>query len=131
MIEIDRSLPIPVIELDLGPFSVTEPMLDAIAVDLLDVLATIEPPQVIIDLGPTHHLGSKAVSVLLRAWRDLLKRKGRLVFCRMNAYSREVLRTMQLDRHWEIYATREEALYALQPRGPRPRPANGGLPAAT
>src|SRR5262245_21013439 len=66
MIDIDRSLPIPVIELDLGPFSVTEPMLDAIAVDLQDVLASIEPPQVIIDLGPTHHLGSKAISVLVR-----------------------------------------------------------------
>jgi anti-anti-sigma regulatory factor len=125
MIEIDRSLPIPVLQLDLGPFSVTEPMLDAIAVDLLDVLESLEPPLVILDLGPTHHLGSKAISVLVRAWRDIMKRKGRLVFCQMNAYSREVLRTMRLDRHWEIYATREEALYALQPRALRTRPSNG------
>jgi anti-anti-sigma regulatory factor len=120
MIDIDRNLGIPVIELDLGPFSVTEPMLDAIAVDLLDVLANIDPPLVILDLGPTHHLGSKAISVLVRAWRDLMKRRGRLVFCRMNAYSREVLRTLQLDRHWEIYTTREEALYAIQPKAKKP-----------
>jgi anti-anti-sigma regulatory factor len=125
MITIDRSQAIPVIELDLGPFSVTEPMLDAIAIELMEIVTALDPPRVIMDLGPTHHLGSKAISVLVQAWRDLLRRKGRLVFCCMNAYSREVLRTLQLDRHWEIYPTREEALYAMQPR---PKKGDGPLP---
>jgi anti-anti-sigma regulatory factor len=90
-------------------------MLEAISIELSDVIRSIDPPLLIIDLGPTHHLGSRAVSVLLLAWRQLKGRKGRMAVCQLNPYSREVLRTMRLDRHWEIYGTREEAMYALRP----------------
>jgi anti-anti-sigma factor len=115
MLDVDKTGELPVVRLDLGPFSVTEPMLDAISIELSDVIRSIDPPLLVIDLGPTHHLGSRAVSVLVLAWRQLKSRKGRMAVCQLNPYSREVLRTMQLDRHWEIYATREEAMYALRP----------------
>ena len=113
MIDIDRSGDIPVIKLDLGPFSVTETMLDAIGIDLLELVREIERPVVILDLSPTHHLGSKAIGVLLDAWKTIRQRKGRIAICELNAYSREILRTMRLDLHWEIYRTKAEAAKAL------------------
>jgi anti-anti-sigma factor len=119
MLELDATVATPLVRLDLGPFTVTEPMLDAIRVELLALIASLDPPLLVIDLGPTHHLGSKAVSVLVEAWRAIRARKGRVVFCGLNPYSREVLRTMQLDRHWEIYPSRDEAVYALKPREKR------------
>ncbi|MEX2185364.1 MAG: STAS domain-containing protein [Pirellulales bacterium] len=114
MIDLDTTADVSAITLDLGPFSVTEIMLDSIGVELIEMLADIEPPVVIIDLSPTHHLGSKAVSILVNAWRTTRARKGRLAFCRLNPYSREVLRTLHLDRHWEVYDTREDAVRAMR-----------------
>ncbi len=114
MIDLDTTDDVSAITLDLGPFSVTEMMLDSIGVELIEMLGTIEPPVVIIDLSPTHHLGSKAVSILVNAWRTTRGRKGRLAFCRLNPYSREVLRTLHLDRHWEVYETREDAVAAMR-----------------
>ena len=114
MIDRDTTAGVNVIRVDLGPFSVTEMMLDSIGAELIEILATIEPPVVIIDLSPTHHLGSKAVSILANAWRTTRGRKGRMAFCGLNPYSREVLRTLHLDRHWEVYATREDAAKTLR-----------------
>ncbi len=114
MIEASFNDDVPVIQLDLGPFTVTEVMLDSIGLELHELLTTIEPPVVVIDLATTHHLGSKAVSILVEAWRQLRARKGRIAFCRLNPYSREILRTLHLDRHWEVYDTRENAISALR-----------------
>ena len=114
MIDLDTSGDVSVIQLDLGPFSVTEIMLDSIGVELVEMLTKLDPPVAVIDLSATHHLGSKAVSILVNAWRITRGRKGRIAFCRLNPYSREILRTLQLDRHWEVYETREEAVRTLK-----------------
>jgi anti-anti-sigma regulatory factor len=114
MIDLDTTGDVSVIQLDLGPFSVTEIMLDSIGVELIEMLTSVDPPVVVIDLSPTHHLGSKAVSILVNAWRTARGRKGRIAFCRLNPYSREILRTLQLDRHWEVYESRDEAIRALK-----------------
>lgn len=113
MIDIDRSRRTPVIVLDLGPFTVTEVMLDTIGVDLGDFFRALTPPVAVVDLSPTHHLGSKAVSVLIQVCRIVKQRKGRVAFCQINAYSLDVLHTLHLDQHWEIYATVDEALTAV------------------
>lgn len=114
MIDVDSTADVQIIVLDLGPFTVTEVMLDSISLELDELLARVEPPVMVIDLSPTHHLGSKAVSILVNAWRKLRNRKGRIAFCSLNPYSREVLRTLQLDRHWEIYDSRDSAVSALR-----------------
>jgi anti-anti-sigma regulatory factor len=114
MIDLDTTDVVSVVKLDLGPFSVTEMMLDSIGLELIELLRSIEPPVVVVDLAPTHHLGSKAISILVNAWRTTRARKGRIAFCRLNPYGREVLRTFHLDRHWEIYESREDAIRALR-----------------
>lgn len=119
MLDIDRNHPIPIVILDMGPHSVTEPMLDVAAADLVELMTEFEPPWVIIDLVLTVHLTSKAVSVLVQAWRKIKERKGRIAFCGINASSRQVLRMLQLDQHWELYSSREDALNALVPRKPK------------
>jgi anti-anti-sigma regulatory factor len=126
MLELDTSGDVSVIQLDLGPFSVTKMMLDSIGAELIEVLTSIEPPVVVVDLSPTHHLGSKAVSILVNAWRMTRGRKGRIAFCRLNPYSREVLRTLHLDRHWEVYETREDAVKALRSSAEKARRAADG-----
>lgn len=123
MIDLDASGDVSVIQLDLGPFSVTEVMLDSIGIELIEMISKLQPPVAAIDLSPTHHLGSKAVSILVNAWRTARGRKGRIAFCRLNPYSREVLRTLQLDRHWEVYETREEAVRMLRTSADKARRA--------
>src|SRR5689334_12441517 len=119
MLDIDRSHPIPIVILDMGPHSVTEPMLDVAAADLVELMSEFDPAFVIIDLGPTLHLTSKSVSILVQAWRKIKERKGRIAFCGISAYSRQVLRMLQLDQHWELYSSREAALAALAPPKPK------------
>lgn len=115
MIDIDWTLQVPVITLDLGPFTVSDAMFDAIGIDLIELTKSIDPPLVVVDLTPTHHLNSRAIALLVQAWRDFKGRNGRIAFCGMNPYTREVIRTLQLDRHWEVYTTRDDAFLAIHP----------------
>jgi anti-anti-sigma regulatory factor len=113
MIDIEPHGDVLLIQLDLGPFTVTDLILGTIRLEMLEIAQDADPPLMVVDLSPTHHLGATAVRILGDVWTTIRTRRGRIAFCELNAYNRQILQYMRLDQHWEIYKSRDEALRAV------------------
>ena len=100
----------------LGPEyeNLDEPRLDALTDVLLQVAETASPPVVLLDLSHTSFFGSAFIEVIFRMWNRLNHREGgKFCICGLSEYCTEVLEVTHLDQLWETYATREEAVRAL------------------
>jgi anti-anti-sigma factor len=75
--------------------------------------AHANPPLLVLDLSQTRVIGSSFLEILVRAWKRLRQREGRMVLCAMQPFCTEVLRAAHLDSIWPSYQTCEEALVAL------------------
>ena len=84
---------------------------------LMDAVEGAPHPLLLLDLGDTTFIGSGFLGVLVRAWKRIRDRKGRMALCRVNPLCGEVLRASKLDTIWEIYSTRDEAQRALAEAG--------------
>src|SRR5262245_47655279 len=80
---------------------------------LLDAVGKDDGPLVLIDLTKTTFIGSSFVGVLIRAWKRVRQRHGRMALCGVNDVCGDVLKVTKLDSIWEIYDTRDEARRAL------------------
>ena len=81
---------------------------------LIEIGTTAVPPLVVIDLSHTKYFGSTFIEVLLRLNKALVSQDGgKLAFCGLSEYCREVFEITKLSRLWEFYETREDAVKAL------------------
>ena len=105
--------------LELGPSyaSLDQQALQDLGGILLSEAIYADPPQLILDLSQTSYIGSSFIELLVRAWRRIQQRQGRLVLCATQPFCSEVLRAAHLDTIWITYPTREEALAALSRAG--------------
>lgn len=71
------------------------------------------PPWVLLDLSQTSFIGSRFIELMVRAWKRLQDRGGKMAICGLQPFCAEVLRTTKLDTIWSITATREEGILAL------------------
>lgn len=92
-----------------------EPALEAAACELLEVAKAADPPLIVIDMGRTKFFGSAFLGTLFRVWRRLTARKGKLCVCSATGPCAEVLEVTQVDRLWNLFKTREEAVESLKP----------------
>ncbi|HUY31466.1 MAG TPA: STAS domain-containing protein [Pirellulales bacterium] len=99
-----------VVEVDPEYDSLDEQMIGAFCELLLRAVATAEPPALVIDLSRTRFIGSSFLGVLMRAWKRLRDRDGRMAICCVPSNCAEVLRVSKLDSVWNIYPTRDEAV---------------------
>ncbi|HUY91331.1 MAG TPA: STAS domain-containing protein [Pirellulales bacterium] len=76
-----------------------------------------DPPVLLLDLSDTTFIGSSFLGVLVRAWKRLRDREGRMALCHVNELCGEVLHASKLDTIWDIYPTRDEAQRALAAPG--------------
>jgi anti-sigma B factor antagonist len=91
-----------------------EPALEATARNLLDIVAQLaDPPVVVIDLSRTVFFGSAFLGTLFRVWRRITTRKGKLAMCGATGLCAEVLDVTQVNRLWNLYKTRDEAINSL------------------
>lgn len=81
--------------------------------ELLDRVAGMEPPLLVVDMNRTEFIGSTFLEVLLRAWKRLKCRRGRMAICSPRATCREVFEVSKLDTIWPIYPTRNDAVRAI------------------
>jgi anti-anti-sigma factor len=70
-------------------------------------------PLLILDFSKTVYMCSRVLEVLVRTWKRLLERKGRMVLCSVHPFCAEVLQITHLNRIWEIQPDRKAALAAL------------------
>ena len=91
-----------------------ESLLDELGEILIVTAHNAETPLVVIDLPYTMTFGSVFLGVLFRVWLRLKSRQsGRLGLCQVTPFCREVLQITHLDRIWEVFDTRDEAVRAL------------------
>jgi len=89
---------------------------EAGASEIFDQLARGAVKDVVLDFRNTDYYGSTALGFFVKLWKRLKERDGRMAFCGVSAHEREILKVTNLDGLWPVYATREEALRAMQAR---------------
>lgn len=82
--------------------------------DFLDLIDTTPRPDVVLDLMNVGYLGSMAIGYIIRVWKKISLRGGRLVLCNIAPSVLDVFRLMTFDNVWPIYSSRDEALTALR-----------------
>lgn len=98
-----------------------------------EILAALEAGKarfVIVDLSTLDYLGSAQVALLLRVWKSVKARDGKLIVQVTAPVVREVLKTAGLTALWEFTETREGAfqILGLRPDGRRKRSLSAVLP---
>ncbi len=112
MAEITREQDVTVVQLDQAYDALDTEGMQEIET-LLDKVATVDPPQVVIDMSHTEYIGSRFIEVLFRTWRQLRKREGQMALCGLSPFCKDVLTTTRLDKIWPMYASRSEAVAEL------------------
>lgn len=81
--------------------------------DLLQVINNSGPTRILIDLNHGDYMGSAFVGAIVRLWKRVGERGGRLAMCNLSDKAYQILRVTKLHAMWPIYATRDEALQAI------------------
>lgn len=77
------------------------------------LMASVSDPEVtavVADLRHTNYFGTDFLSILLRLWRQIRERDGRLALCNVSASEREILSICQLNTLWTICDSLDEAI---------------------
>lgn len=79
--------------------------------------AEAEPPLLVLDMERTEIFGSNFLEVLVRNWKTLSHRGGKLALCGLSPLCAEVLRQTNLLDLWPSYASVPEAIAGLVKKG--------------
>jgi len=93
---------------DLGEFSMSR--FDEEAPALLRYWHESAARNVVVDFHRTDYFGSTTLGLLVKVYKFVKKRGGKMVICGTSNHEREVFAATRLDDLWTIAATREEAL---------------------
>ena len=80
------------------------------------LLGKLEDPavtHVVVDLRNTVYFGSDFIAILLKLWKIIRTRDGRMALCNLSAHEKEILRICELDRLWPISSGLDEARGAV------------------
>ncbi len=89
---------------------------------LLSQATHAQPPKLLLDLSQTEFIGSRFIELLVRTWKRLQERGGRMVLCGLQPFCAEVLQTTRLNAVWQTADRREEGWALLAEAGGRETP---------
>ena len=81
--------------------------------DVLNRLSGWESPAFLVDLSALDYMDSATVALIVRIWKSIKDRDGRMVVVNQHQFVLEVLTLAGLHKVWSIVETREEALQEL------------------
>jgi anti-anti-sigma factor len=103
-----------IIELGERYDSLDDESLESLERLLLDAIDDSYPPTLLLDLSKTRIIGSRFIGLLVRAWKRIQERQGRMGLCCVPPFCREALITTRLyDTLWKAYGTREDAIVEM------------------
>ena len=76
---------------------------------------TVNNNRTVVNLSKVHFIDSTGLSVLIKWAKRQREKQGDLVLCELQQPVRIIFELTRLDRLFEIYASENEALQALQP----------------
>jgi anti-sigma B factor antagonist len=94
--------------------SLFEAEIDKEACELLEMINQVKGLSIVIDLGDSDYLGTAMLGAVVRLWKRISQRGGRLALCRISGPVHDTLRITKLHAVWPIFDTREAALDALR-----------------
>lgn len=97
---------------DLG--SLHEPEIVHETNDLLGLINHAPPTNLVIDLAGSNYLGTAMLGAIVKLWKRVCQRGGRLALCNVSENVAQVLHITKLHAIWPIYGTREQALSAVE-----------------
>ncbi len=71
------------------------------------------PINLVIDLALGDYLGTAMLGAVVKLWKRVSQRGGRLALCNVSDNVIQVLRVTKLHTIWPIYSTRDQALAAI------------------
>src|SRR5262245_52605734 len=89
---------------------------EEIAQETLELLEMINhggPTHLIIDLQNGDYFGTVVLGAVVRLWKRVAQRGGRLMLCNVSATVVQILRVTKLHAAWSICGSREDALRAV------------------
>ena len=96
---------------------------ERIGTEILEKLNTMQTPAFLIDLSSLSYMGSAMVALIVRVWKSIKERNGRMVVVNQHDMVYEVMKLAGLHTVWTIVETRDEAIRAL---GVRTKTGGGG-----
>lgn len=98
--------------------------IEQVGTEVLDDLQDRRSPSCLIDLSPMHYMGSAMVALIVRIWKAVNDRGGRVVVVVADDMVLKVINLAGLDKVWTIASTREDGLRKL---GARVRPGSSAV----
>ena len=93
--------------------SIHEPEIVHETEDILNLINTSASINLVIDLARGDYLGTAMLGAVVKLWKRVSQRGGRLALCNVSENILQVLRITKLHTIWPIYGTREQALAAV------------------
>ena len=95
--------------------SLHEPEIAHETQELLDFINRSDPipTNLVIDLALGEYLGTAMLGAVVKLWKRVSQRGGRLALCNVSDNVTEVLRVTKLHAIWPIYGTRDQAVAAI------------------
>jgi anti-anti-sigma factor len=94
--------------------SLHEPEIAHETEDLLAFLNHSSSLNILIDLAQGTYLGTAMLGAIVKLWKRVALQGGHLALCNVSEGVLLVLRATKLQTVWPIYATRQEALAAME-----------------
>jgi len=104
-------------EVNSSPWDVVEKS----GTEVIEQVNSQKVSSLIVDLSPLNYLGSAQVALLVRVWKALSAKNGKMVVEVTSPVVRDVLRTAGLSRLWPFAESRADAyaLLGINPEGSR------------
>jgi anti-anti-sigma factor len=95
--------------------SLHEPEIAHETQELLDYINKSDPAptNLVIDLALGEYLGTAMLGAVVKLWKRVSQRGGRLALCNVSENVAQVLRVTKLHAIWPIYNSRDQALAAV------------------
>jgi|SRR5579872_4150216 len=81
--------------------------------ELLELINRSPSSNLVIDLARGDYLGTAMLGAVVKLWKRISQRGGRMALCNVSENVAQVLRITKLHAVWPIYGTRDEALAAV------------------
>ncbi len=87
--------------------------IEKVGSELVDRLSSTQSPRVVVDLAPLSYMGSAMVALIVRLYKTVNGRNGKLVVVNQHELVFEVLKLAGLTKLWTIVETRDKAYATL------------------
>lgn len=77
-----------------------------------------EQPLLVFDFSETMYINSSFVEAVMRAWKRLQAKDGRMALCCLNNNCATVLKVCRLDHIWDLCETHDQAMQCVAQGSP-------------